>query len=205
MILTDDFDEAHAALEEESQFLPFVGGDASQIELWAAAGKRCLGVPTSAALDPWAAAASVEIRVLGDEYFETRQQSIRVALTAASASWSGGALRVGDDYLIILNPLHDRVRQRTTLAEELTHIVMGHEPSWLDPVAGTRTHDPEVEQQAYEVGGAMLLPYSQLFWHVKRKATCASIAGHYKVSEHFVRYRINRCGLRRMYDKAIAA
>lgn len=125
MILTDDFDEAHAAVEEESQFLPFVGGEAAQIELWAAAAKRCLGVPASAVLDPWDAATRAGIRVLGDEYFETRDHEIRVPLTAASASWSGGALPVGSDYLIILNPLHDRVRQRTTLAEELTHIVMG--------------------------------------------------------------------------------
>jgi Zn-dependent peptidase ImmA (M78 family) len=205
LILTDDFDEAHAAVEEESQFLPFVGGEAAQIELWAAAAKRCLGVPASAVLDPWDAATRAGIRVLGDEYFEARDHEIRVPLTAASASWSGGALPVGDDYLIILNPLHDRVRQRTTLAEELTHIVMGHEPSWLDPVAGTRTHDAVAEHQAYEVGGAMLLPYGQLFWHVKRKATCAGIADQYKVSDRFVRYRINRCGLRRMYDRAIAA
>jgi Zn-dependent peptidase ImmA (M78 family) len=206
LILTDDFDEAHAAVEEESQFLPFVGGEAAQIELWASAAKRCLGLPASAALDPWAAATRAGIRVLADEYFQTREHAIRAPLTAAAASWSGGALAVGgDDYLVILNPLHDRVRQRTTLAEELTHIVMGHEPSLLDPVAGTRTHDPEVERQAYEVGGAMLLPYSQLFWRVKRKEACASVAEEYEISERFVRYRINRCGLRRMYDKALAA
>jgi hypothetical protein len=51
----------------------------------------------------------------------------------------------------------------------------------------------------------MLLPYSQLFWCVKGRATCATIAAHYEVSERFVHYRINRCGLRRMYDRAIAA
>jgi Zn-dependent peptidase ImmA (M78 family) len=206
LILTDDFDEAHATVEEESQFLPFVGGEAAQIELWATAAKRCLGVPASAALDPWAAATRAGIRVLGNEYFQGLDHEIREPLTVASASWSGGALAVGDDdYLVILNPLHDRVRQRTTLAEELTHIVMGHEPSLLDAVLGTRTHNPEVERQAYEVGGAMLLPYGQLFWRVKRKAPCTSVAEEYEVSESFVRYRINRCGLRRMYDKALAA
>jgi hypothetical protein len=205
LILADDFDEAYAAVEEERQFLPFIGGEAAQIELWASAGKRCLGVPGSAALDPWAAAEGMGIRVLGLAHFATLDPSIREPLVADSESWSGGAIRSEDDYLVILNPLHDCTRQRATLAEELTHIVMGHEPSVLDPIAGTRTHNHEIEKQAYEVGGAMLLPYSQLFWRVKSRSTCTSIAEHYELSEPFVRYRINRCGLRRMYDKAVAA
>jgi len=66
-------------------------------------------------------------------------------------------------------------------------------------------HDEEVEKQAYEVGGAMLLPYSQLFWRVKSRSTCGAIAERYEVSDAFVCYRVNRCGLRRMYDKAFAA
>lgn len=205
MILADDFDEAYAAAEEEEQFLPFIGGEAAQIELWATAGKRCLGLPGSAALDPWAAAKRVGIRVLGQEHFAALDPSIREPLVADSRSWSGGAIRAEDDCLVILNPLHDRTRQRATLAEELTHIIMGHEPSVLDPIRGTRTHDEEVEKQAYEVGGAMLLPYNQLFWRVKSRSTCGAIAERYEVSDAFVRYRVNRCGLRRMYDKAIAA
>jgi hypothetical protein len=205
LILADDFDEAYAAVGEESQFLPFIGGEATQIELWASAGKRCFGVPTSAALDPWAAAERVGIRVLGQAHFDALDPLIREPLIADSAAWSGGAVRCEDDFLVILNPLHDRTRQRATLAEELTHIAMGHEPSFLDPMAGTRTHNEEIEKQAYEVGGAMLLPYGQLFWRVKGRSTCRAIAERYEVSDAFVRYRINRCGLRRMYDKAVAA
>jgi Zn-dependent peptidase ImmA (M78 family) len=109
---------------------------------------------------------------------------------------------VGDGWLVILNPLHDQVRQRATLAEELTHIIMGHPPSAIDAVAGTRTYDDRIEDEAYGVGGAMLLPYSHLFWRVKRASAEQTIARSYEVSERFVRYRINRCGLRRMYDKA---
>ena len=85
---------------------------------------------------------------------------------------------MGDGWLVILNPLHDQVRQRATLAEELTDIVMGHPPSAIDAVAGTRTYDDRIEDEAYGVGGAMLLPYSQAKcsavrarWHSRSSAS----------------------------------
>jgi hypothetical protein len=199
---TDDFDEAYVAVEEEDHFLPFVGGEAARIELCACAAKRCLGVAASAALDPWDAAQRAHIDVRFPEQVQGLDEATRVSLVLNSTSWSGGAISTDAGWLVILNPLHDHVRQRTTLAEELTHIVMGHPPSTIDPISGGRSYREACEEEAYAVGGAMLLPYSHLFWRVKRGTAQAAIATGYNVSERFVVYRINRCGLRRMYARA---
>lgn len=204
MTLTGDFDEAFVAAEEEDHFLPFVGGEAARIELCAVAAKRCLGVAASAALDPWDAAERADIEVRFPEEISGLDDVTRACLTQNSTAWSGGAVSTDGSWLVIMNPLHEPVRQRATLAEELTHIIMGHPSSTLDPTTGTRTYHDECEQEAYAVGGAMLLPYSHLFWRVKRGMQRASIAQNYTVSERFVNYRINRCGLGRMHKKTTA-
>jgi Zn-dependent peptidase ImmA (M78 family) len=204
LIPIGDFDEAYVAVEEEQNFLPFVGGEAARIELCATAVKRCLGVAASAALDPWAAAQSAGIDVFQPEQIRSANARTLATLIAHSPAWSGGAIRVNDSWKVLLNPLHDRARQRSTLAEELTHIVMGHPPTRLDAQTGRRTYNDRIEEEAYAVGGAMLLPYHHLFWSVKRGDVCAALAQRYAVSEAFVSYRINRCGLRKMYAKASA-
>jgi hypothetical protein len=162
LTLTDDFDEAYVAVEEEDHFLPFVGGEAARIELCAAAAKRCLGVAASAALDPWDAARRVHIGVRAPDQVRGLDEATRSSLVLNSTSWSGGAISTDGGWVVILNPLHDHVRQRATLAEELTHIVMGHPPSTIDPITGKRSYRDDCEEEAYAVGGAMLLPYSHL-------------------------------------------
>ena len=73
-------------------------------------------------------------------------------------------------------------------------------------VASTfRTYDGDVESEAYGVGGAMILPYGQLFRLVKQRVAARTIAERYKVSERFANYRINRAGLRKMYVKSVGA
>lgn len=204
MTLIDDFDEAYVAVEEDDNFLPFVGGEAARIELCAAAAKRCLGVAASAALDPWDAARRMHIDVRSPDEVRGLGDTTRASLVLNSTSWSGGAISLEGSWVVILNPLHDQVRQRATLAEELTHIVMGHPPSTIDPITGKRSYRDDCEEEAYAVGGAMLLPYSHLFWRVKRGAVRSAIAEGYNVSEPFVVYRINRCGLSRIYARASA-
>ncbi len=202
MKLRCDFDEAYVEIEASQNFVPFVGGEAERIELCAFAAKRCLGVAKAAALDPWHAAANVDIEVRGPEYIAQFPEAIqRQVLELGSSQWSAGTLLEPPIALILLNPLHDKVRQKTTLAEELAHIVMGHPPSTIDPTTGFRTYDGDIEGEAYGVGGAMVLPYGRLFSLVKNGTTEAQIAAALEVSEPFVGYRINRVGLRRVYDK----
>jgi Zn-dependent peptidase ImmA (M78 family) len=188
------------------RFLPFVRGDAEAIECRALAAKRCLGVPESAALDPYAAAQAVGVRLFDEDFFERFSDGERCqVLETGAACWSAGTIIDGEEVAVILNPTHDPVRRRATLAEELAHIVIGHPPSVIDTATGMRTYDGEMESEAYDVGGAMLMPYGQLFALCKHPPGVEAIAARYGVSVRFTNYRINRCGLRRLYAKRVRA
>lgn len=202
MKLKFEFSAALERIEQGSHFLPFVHGEPERLERCALAAKVCLGVPVSNAVDPWQAAANTGIIVHGAEFYATLSDEERAEIfDHGGKHWSAGTLLGRGKALIFLNPTHDPVRQKVTLAEELAHVVLGHPPSLIDVDTGIRTHDMNVESEAYAVGSAMVLPYQQLFNLVRNGTTEAAIAVRYGVSTRFVVARINRCGLRAMYRK----
>lgn len=160
----------------------------------------------TAALDPWAAAENIGVPVHGRDYITQFPKEVREQLLLhGTRGWSAVTFKFADHAMIVLNPNHDAGRQKVTLSEELTHLVMGHPPSALDSATGIRTYDGEVEGEAYGVGGAMVMPYSQLFQLVRSGVPASTIARKFEVSEKFTNYRINRAGLRPMYRKRTRA
>ena len=114
--------------------------------------------------------------------------------------WSGGAssqtLPDGRK-LIILNPTHGKNRQNATLMEEICHVFLGHKPSRLaienknkDGKIIARDYNAEIEEQAYSVGAAALVPYSALSRFVKLGKTSREIARHFDVSYQLIEYRM---------------
>ncbi len=114
--------------------------------------------------------------------------------------WSGGAcsqtLHDGRK-LIILNPTHGSNRQNATLMEEISHVFLGHKPSKLavktynkdgNPIA--REYQAEVEEEAYSVGAAALVPFSALRRMINQGKTSREIARHFKVSRELVEFRL---------------
>lgn len=206
MNLRCDFDEAYVEIESSSPFLPYVKGEPARLELCALAAKRALGVAMTAPLDPWIGAENIGVPVHGHDYIGQFPSEIRDQLLVhGSRGWSAVTFKFDDKAMIVLNPNHDAGRQRVTLAEELAHLVMGHPPSALDATTGIRTYDGEIEGEAYGVGGAMVMPYGQLFPLARSGTSTAVIARSFAVSEKFTTYRINRAGLRPMYRKRTKA
>ena len=114
--------------------------------------------------------------------------------------WSGGAASQplpDGSKLIILNPSHGRNRHNATLMEEISHVFLGHVPSQLgvrnlnskgDVVA--RDYNLEIEQEAYGVGAAALVPYAALVRFIGEGKTSREMARHFEVSRELVEYRI---------------
>jgi len=126
-------------------------------------------------------------------------------------SWSGGAssqtLPDGTK-LIILNPTHGPNRQNATLMEEISHVFLGHKPSKLAiknfsrdgrPIA--REYNAEIEEEAYSVGAAALVPYSALRRMINQGKTSREIARHFNVSRELVEYRIKVSRLWEEYQR----
>lgn len=114
--------------------------------------------------------------------------------------WSGGACSQplpDGKKLIILNPTHGASRQNATLMEEISHVFLGHQASKLavkttnkNGETNAREYRADIEEEAYSVGAAALIPYSALRRMVGKGKTSREIARHFNVSRELVEYRI---------------
>lgn len=124
-------------------------------------------------------------------------------------AWSGGATSQAlpdGRKIIILNPTHGKNRQNATLMEEISHVFLGHKPSRLaieteakDGKVIARDYNAEIEEQAYSVGAAALVPYSGLRRFVEKGKTSRAIARHFDVSNQLIEYRMKVSGLWNQY------
>ncbi len=141
--------------------------------------------------------------------WENSPDTARSLFVEHGDQWSGVGLGESPDdgmSLILLNPSHAMTRRRATLMEEIVHIVLGHPKSTLFRASGAtewkRSHDGGVEDEAFTVGAACLLPYPELFRAVNHAHEAATaIAARIGVSEQCVEFRIKRAGLSRVYRK----
>jgi hypothetical protein len=126
-------------------------------------------------------------------------------LVTASDSWSGGVFPKplpNGKRVCIINPNHNRRRNRITLMEEVVHIHRKHKPSGLrDVLPGLRVRDyhKEHETEAYGVGVAVLLPWSQFYHQLDAGTPIAEIAEAFDVTEALVQYRIKITAATNLY------
>jgi hypothetical protein len=157
------------------------------------------GLGLTARLDPFVLAASVNIRVLYLSDLVNLSESSRARLDVPDG-WSGGATKdLGDgSHIVILNRRHSLGRQASTLMEEVCHILFRHKPSKIgaDQVGG-RSYNFNVEDEAYAVGAAALVPYHSLKTLLISGVSVRKIAGQFGVTTSLVIYRAKGTGLGR--------
>jgi hypothetical protein len=142
---------------------------------------------------------------------ETKQH----LLNEGKDAWSGGACSQAlpdGQKLIILNPTHGENRQNATLMEEVSHVFLGHKPSRLaienktkDGKIIARDYHAEIEEEAYSIGAAALVPYSSLKRFVEQGKTSREIARHFNVSRDLVEYRMKVSRLWNEYKNSVFA
>jgi hypothetical protein len=157
------------------------------------------GLSLTAKLDPFVLAESINIRVLYLSDLLELSESSRARLDVPDG-WSGGATQdLGDgSHIVILNRRHSLGRQAATLMEEVCHILFGHKPSKIsaDRIGG-RSYNFNVEDEAYAVGAAALVPYHSLKTLLISGASIRKIAVHFGVTTSLVVYRAKGTGLGR--------
>jgi Zn-dependent peptidase ImmA (M78 family) len=190
-------------------FLPFTpNGKAT--ELLAVEVKRRLGLGPEDAVRPFAILPSVPARLIEpSELWELCPDSARKLFVDETDGWSGigfGQSPHDGVWLILLNPTNALTRRQATLMEEIVHIVRGHPKTTIARVGGvdtaSRSFNNEIEDEAYSVGAACILPYPALFHAIQdAHETAASIARRTGVSVPYVEFRIRRAGLSNFYRK----
>ena len=166
-------------------------------------------------LNPFDLARYAKLLVASFEQIEPflSEETKKHLLETGSDKWSGGAssqtLPDGRK-LIILNPTHGKNRQNATLMEEICHVFLGHKPSRL-AIANTnkkgetiaRDYNADIEEQAYSVGAAALVPFAALKKMVEAGKTSREIARHFDVSRELVEYRIKISRLWETYKQSV--
>lgn len=106
--------------------------------------------------------------------------------------------------VILLNCGKPRRRRMATLMEELGHLLLEHKPCRLAPHPELgmiqRTFDREQENEAYDLGAALLLPKQRIQRDVKDlKLFVGQIAEEHGCSDELVTYRLRRMRLWNRY------
>jgi len=197
-------------MAQAGQFLPFTarGAETERTAIWV---KQELGLAPEASVDPYGILSIIPARLVDARVFMANlSPQLRAAMMQAHRdAWSAigwGRSPTTDEQLILLNPTHHLHRQRASLMEEVVHIVLDHPRTILvrshQTVGLPRTYDEAIEDEAYCVGAACIIPWPDLFAAVHRRGEDAStIAERYGVSREYAQYRINLAGLARVYAK----
>ena len=176
-----------------------------RIERAAAATRERLGLDQLEVLDPNLLVADLDAQVfhlsdlITDDGVGLRRAR-RIAFDGASFFHPETGHPV-----IILNCGRPVRRRVATLMEELAHLLLEHTPSRIapDPKLGVvrRSFNREQEDEAYDLGTALLLPKERIQRDVKEEQlTAREIADTHKCSEQLVEYRIRRMRLWRRYS-----
>lgn len=165
-----------------------------------------LGLRSLDTMDPYDLANRLPIRIINlDSIPGVSAGALQHALGKGKDDWSAGTISLpAGDHLIILNPTHSRLRRKSTLMEEICHIVLAHDPSSLnnyDDSMCFRSYDGDAEAEAYRIGAASLIPYAGLRKLLEEGLDVIQIGKHYDVSRKLVEYRLKINGLWKMHQR----
>jgi len=107
--------------------------------------------------------------------------------------WSAVSFTIDGSTTIIQNAGNSSGRQSSDLMHELSHIILGHEPSQLilseSGEIAMRSFNEKQEDEANWLAGTLLLPRAALVRCIARRLSSSAIANEYVVSEKLVTYR----------------
>lgn len=164
--------------------------------------RRDLKIETGGRLDPRLLAKSEGVEIwTPDQIAGLDPQVVHQLLVADPDSWSAVTLTLVGSCVIITNCSHSIPRQNNSLAHELAHIILKHEPAKAfvtpDGMMMMNFYNPAHEEEATCLAGALLVPRAGLLRLLSTGQSEDQIAGHFEVSGDLVRMRKNVTGVAR--------
>jgi len=176
--------------------LPFRWGFKAEAERLSLVVREELGLQPPDRLDPFALAEHLAIPVASLD-------ALRVAAPGAvahlceedPAAFSAATVFRGTRRLILFNPVHSAGRQANSLAHELAHVLLEHEPGPALAPNGCRVWDADAEDEADWLGGALLVPRDGIIPVLSATGSIAQAAEHFGVSVQLMTWRYNKTGV----------
>ena len=128
--------------------------------------------------------------------YGARDESIR-RLTSPDAGFSATTVCAGSRRLIVYNPREQPGRRANSLAHELAHVLLEHEPKPALGAGGCRHWSSREEAEADWLGAAMLVPREGALRWMESEGDLERGAEHFGVSIELFRWRVNHTGVAR--------
>jgi hypothetical protein len=162
--------------------------------------RQRLNFSASASLDPFRFAELLGVPVVTLSELSELPDDVRRRLsTEHRDNWSAITVTEGSDHLVVVNSSHARTRLNSSLAHEIAHIILGHEPAmmFMSPASAIalRTHNEEQEQEASWLSGCLLLPREALMLIRRTRKSEEDACLEYGVSPAMLRFRFNVSGV----------
>jgi len=151
-----------------------------------------VGLQPEDRLDPKILAEHLAIRVKPlDSYKSTLPGSVQHLTVDARSAFSAVTVYRGRRRLIVYNPAHSSRRHVNTIAHELAHVLLEHEPTKLFDENGHRIWIPGDEAEADYLAGALLVPLSAVVPVMDQVGeNLVDSAEHFGVSETLMQHRV---------------
>lgn len=157
--------------------------------------RRELGVPAHGPLCPFTLAEHLAIPAMPLSRFVDADPSIRTLL--GSDEFFAITVFSGTGRTIVFNDGHHELRQRSDVAHELAHGILGHPPCPPLSRDGCRHFDPDLENEANWLGPALLISEEAALWIARRNMSLDEASQTFNVSKPVLRMRLNVTGAHR--------
>jgi Zn-dependent peptidase ImmA (M78 family) len=155
-----------------------------------------MGLAPDAPIDLGLIAKRLGIEIIGlstfrDEFPDAVHHLSKIDTTAFSAA----TLQVGPTKRIIVhNDNHNARRQRTNIAHELAHILLGHELGLVLDASGKRIINGDAEEEATWLGSVLLISDAAAVHIVRADMDTETACRTYGVSAPILKMRVNASG-----------
>ena len=158
-----------------------------------------LGMSAAQSVTPEALADLLGIEVRAGDELIPRERFTELEKVQPGAFSACTFRPSADRVVVVYNPLSAKSRQRSDLAHELAHTLLGHELSRVEKLGGVTflSCDPTQEEEAAWLSGCLLLPRVLLLAEIRRGSSAKDIARKCGVSERMAQYRLNVTGVTR--------
>lgn len=159
-----------------------------------------LGIGVSDALDPYALAELYGIEVVDLSHPCLPPESVRHFTEERPHVFSGALVPLRPSGAFILeNHVHHPRRRRATVAHEMAHVLLEHPFGLtLTDENGCREGVAEIEREATELSGELLIPTDAARAAALKGWSDQSVARHFQVSVPLARWRMNASGARKI-------
>ncbi|NIH83004.1 ImmA/IrrE family metallo-endopeptidase [Amycolatopsis viridis] len=159
-----------------------------------------LGLPVFAPLDPWALAELYGIEVFDLSNPILPPESVRYLTEERPHVFSAALVPLQPSGAVIIeNHVHPPRRRRSTIAHEMAHVLLEHPfgPTLTDE-NGCRSVVAEIEEEAAELSGELLIPTDAARVAAFKGWSDHSVANHFRVSVAMATWRMNMSAGRRI-------